>query len=136
MKANHQILSNWLKRATSILRKSGRPELRVPSTSLVLLGQKDVDARHKAGHDAGESFVNLGFVGLGAMGQLIVPRLMAAGHKVTGWNRSRDKAATLLRAGMLWAEDPRTVAEQSEIVFSIVTDAKAVKAVALGKDGI
>ena len=35
----------------------------------------------------------MGFVGLGAMGQLIVPRLMAAGHKVTGWNRSRDKAA-------------------------------------------
>jgi 3-hydroxyisobutyrate dehydrogenase-like beta-hydroxyacid dehydrogenase len=80
--------------------------------------------------------VNLGFVGLGAMGQLIVPRLMAAGHKVTGWNRSKDKAVTLLEAGMLWAEHPRAVAEQSEIVFSIVTDAKAVKAVALGKDGI
>jgi 3-hydroxyisobutyrate dehydrogenase-like beta-hydroxyacid dehydrogenase len=80
--------------------------------------------------------VNLGFVGLGAMGQLIVPRLMTAGHKVTGWNRSKDKAVTLLEAGMLWAEHPRAVAEQSEIVFSIVTDAKAVKAVALGKDGI
>ena len=36
--------------------------------------------------------MKLGFVGLGAMGQLIVPRLMAAGHAVTGWNRSRDKA--------------------------------------------
>jgi 3-hydroxyisobutyrate dehydrogenase-like beta-hydroxyacid dehydrogenase len=80
--------------------------------------------------------VNLGFVGLGAMGQLIVPRLMAAGHSVTGWNRSRDKAAPLLEAGMAWADTPRTVAEQSEIVFSIVTDSKAVKAVALGKDGV
>jgi len=70
------------------------------------------------------------------MGQLIVPRLMAAGHKVTGWNRSRAKAVALLEAGMLWAETPRQVAEQSEIVFSIVTDAKAVKAVALGADGI
>jgi len=70
------------------------------------------------------------------MGQLIVPRLMAAGHKVTGWNRSRDKAATLLEAGMLWANTPREVAEQSEIVFSIVTDSVAVKSVALGKDGI
>jgi 3-hydroxyisobutyrate dehydrogenase-like beta-hydroxyacid dehydrogenase len=70
------------------------------------------------------------------MGQLIVPRLMNAGHKVTGWNRSRDKAAMLLEGGMLWAEHPRAVAEQSDIVFSIVTDAKAVKAVALGADGI
>jgi 3-hydroxyisobutyrate dehydrogenase-like beta-hydroxyacid dehydrogenase len=70
------------------------------------------------------------------MGQLIVPRLMAAGHKVTGWNRSKDKAAMLLEAGMLWAEHPRAVAEQSDIVFSIVTDSKAVKAIALGPDGI
>ena len=57
--------------------------------------------------------MNIGFVGLGTMGQLIIPRLMAAGHKVTGWNRSRDKAATLLEAGMLWANTPREVAEQS-----------------------
>jgi 3-hydroxyisobutyrate dehydrogenase-like beta-hydroxyacid dehydrogenase len=61
---------------------------------------------------------------------------MAAGHQVTGWNRSKDKAATLVEAGMLWAEHPRAVAERSDIVFSIVTDAKAVKAVALGPDGI
>ena len=80
--------------------------------------------------------MRLGFVGLGAMGQLIVPRLMAAGHSVTGWNRSRDKAVTLVEGGMLWADTPREVAEQSELVFSIVTDAKAVKAVALGADGI
>jgi 3-hydroxyisobutyrate dehydrogenase-like beta-hydroxyacid dehydrogenase len=80
--------------------------------------------------------VKLGFVGLGAMGQLIVPRLMAAGHDVTGWNRSRDKAEALIKAGMGWANTPREVAAQSEIVFSIVTDAKAVKACALGPDGI
>ncbi len=53
--------------------------------------------------------MDLGFVGLGAMGQLIVPRLMAAGHIVTGWNRSRDKADPLLKAGMRWAESPRAV---------------------------
>jgi 3-hydroxyisobutyrate dehydrogenase-like beta-hydroxyacid dehydrogenase len=80
--------------------------------------------------------VELGFVGLGAMGQLIVPRLMAAGHSVTGWNRSPDKAAPLITGGMRWADTPRAVAEKSEIVFSIVTDSAAVKAVALGKDGI
>jgi 3-hydroxyisobutyrate dehydrogenase-like beta-hydroxyacid dehydrogenase len=80
--------------------------------------------------------MKLGFVGLGAMGQLIVPRLMAAGHTVTGWNRSKDKAEELIAAGMHWAATPRAVAEASEIVFSIVTDSKAVRAVALGTDGI
>ena len=80
--------------------------------------------------------MDLGFVGLGAMGQLIVPRLMNAGHKVSGWNRSRDKAAPLIKAGMAFADSPRAVAEKSEIVFSIVTDSAAVKAIALGKDGI
>ena len=80
--------------------------------------------------------MDLGFVGLGAMGQVIVPRLIAGGHTVTGWNRSRDKAQPLLDAGLRWADSPRAVAERSEIVFSIVTDAKAVAAVALGEDGI
>src|SRR6185503_20055051 len=70
------------------------------------------------------------------MGQLIVPRLLDAGHKVTGWNRSRDKAAPLIAAGMTEADTPRAVAQNSEIVFSIVTDAKAVRAVALCADGI
>jgi 3-hydroxyisobutyrate dehydrogenase-like beta-hydroxyacid dehydrogenase len=80
--------------------------------------------------------VNLGFVGLGAMGELIVPRLMAAGHKVTGWNRTRAKAELLIAQGMAFAATPREVALASEIVFSIVTDSPAVKAVALGPDGI
>ena len=80
--------------------------------------------------------MNIGFVGLGAMGSLIVPRLLAAGHTVIGWNRSRSKAQPLIEAGMKLAEAPRVVAEQSEIVFSIVTDAAAVRDVALGPDGI
>jgi 3-hydroxyisobutyrate dehydrogenase-like beta-hydroxyacid dehydrogenase len=80
--------------------------------------------------------VNVGFIGLGAMGELIVPRLMADGHTVTGWNRSREKAAALISAGMRYAETPRAVAEKSEMVFSIVTDATAVRAVALGDQGV
>jgi 3-hydroxyisobutyrate dehydrogenase-like beta-hydroxyacid dehydrogenase len=80
--------------------------------------------------------MDLGFVGLGAMGQLIVPRLMNAGHAVTGWNRSRDKATQLIAGGMRWADTPRAVAEKSEVVFTIVTDAAAVESVALGPDGI
>jgi 3-hydroxyisobutyrate dehydrogenase-like beta-hydroxyacid dehydrogenase len=80
--------------------------------------------------------VDVGFIGLGAMGALIVPRLMAAGHAVTGWNRSREKAAALIQSGMRWADTPRAVAERSEIVFSMVTDGAAVRAVALGDDGV
>jgi 3-hydroxyisobutyrate dehydrogenase-like beta-hydroxyacid dehydrogenase len=80
--------------------------------------------------------VDLGFVGLGAMGQLIVRRLIDAGHRVTGWNRSRDKADELIAAGMRWGTCPRAVAQSAEIVFSIVTDAAAVRAVALGPDGV
>jgi 3-hydroxyisobutyrate dehydrogenase-like beta-hydroxyacid dehydrogenase len=80
--------------------------------------------------------VNVGFVGLGAMGSLIVPRLMQAGYTVIGWNRSREKAKPLIEAGMKFAETPRAVAAQSEIVLSIVTDAAAVRAVALGPDGV
>ncbi|HET7090621.1 MAG TPA: NAD(P)-dependent oxidoreductase [Anaerolineae bacterium] len=80
--------------------------------------------------------MNIGFVGLGAMGAGIVARLLAAGYTVTGWNRTREKAETLVRAGMRWADSPREVASRSEIVFSIVTDAVAVRAVALGPDGI
>ncbi len=75
--------------------------------------------------------MNLGFVGLGDMGSLIVPRLLAAGHQVTGWNRTKAKAAELIAGGMAWADSPREVARVSEVVFSCLTDGTAVKACAL-----
>jgi 3-hydroxyisobutyrate dehydrogenase-like beta-hydroxyacid dehydrogenase len=55
---------------------------------------------------------------------------------VTGWNRSKHKAEPLIAAGMRWAESPRAAAEHADVVFSIVTDAEAVRAVALGDEGI
>ncbi len=80
--------------------------------------------------------MKIGFVGLGAMGMGIVPRLLAAGHTVTGWNRTKTKAEPLFKLGMRWADSPREVATESEVVFSIVTDAAAVRSVALGDNGI
>jgi 3-hydroxyisobutyrate dehydrogenase-like beta-hydroxyacid dehydrogenase len=80
--------------------------------------------------------LKIGFVGLGDMGQAIVPRLIAAGHTVTGWNRTKEKAAPMFKLGMLWADSPREVARQSEIVFSIVMDSAAVQSIALGENGI
>src|SRR5260370_9689628 len=70
------------------------------------------------------------------MGSAIGARLMTGGHVVTGWNRSKAKTEPLVASGMRVALTPRAVAAASDIVFSIVTDAPAVKAVALGSDGI
>ena len=80
--------------------------------------------------------MKVGFIGFGDMGQAIVPRLLAAGHQVTGWNRSKDKGEPLFKLGMLWANSPRELAAGSEIVISIVTDSDAVKNIALGENGI
>ena len=80
--------------------------------------------------------MKIGFIGLGDMGLGIVPRLLAGGHSVTGWNRTKSKAEPLLKLGMGWADSPREAAARSEIVFSIVTDAAAVQSVALGDGGV
>lgn len=80
--------------------------------------------------------MRVGFIGLGDMGQGIVPRLLDAGHPVTGWNRTPEKASPLLDLGMEWAENPREVALASEVILSIVTDARAVESVALGEHGV
>jgi 3-hydroxyisobutyrate dehydrogenase-like beta-hydroxyacid dehydrogenase len=78
----------------------------------------------------------LGYVGLGVMGGGVAKRLLDAGHSVTGWNRTKDKAGWLLDAGMGWAESPRGVAERSDVVFTMVTNTHAVQAVTQGPDGI
>ncbi len=78
----------------------------------------------------------LGYVGLGVMGGGVAKRLLDAGHNVTGWNRTRDKAQWLVDAGMHWADSPRGVAERSDIVFTMVTNTAAVQAVTDGPDGI
>jgi 3-hydroxyisobutyrate dehydrogenase-like beta-hydroxyacid dehydrogenase len=78
----------------------------------------------------------LGYVGLGVMGGGIARRLLDAGHDVTGWNRTAEKAEPLIEAGMRWAESPREVAERSEVVFTMVTNTAAVKAVTDGPDGV
>jgi 3-hydroxyisobutyrate dehydrogenase-like beta-hydroxyacid dehydrogenase len=78
----------------------------------------------------------LGFIGLGEMGSRIAARLLAAGHTVTGYNRTKSKALALIDAGMLWGETPADVARDSDVVFSMVTDVKALKAVTDGPNGI
>jgi 3-hydroxyisobutyrate dehydrogenase-like beta-hydroxyacid dehydrogenase len=80
--------------------------------------------------------VNVGWLGLGSMGRLVVERLLEAGREVTGWNRTAAKGEPLVAKGMRWADSPRQVAEGSDVVFSMVTDAAAVQAVADGPEGL
>ena len=79
---------------------------------------------------------NLGFVGLGAMGSRMVRRLLDAGHCVTGYNRTKSKAQWLLDLGMKWADTPRAAAQAGDLVFSMVTDSEALRAITGGPDGI
>jgi 3-hydroxyisobutyrate dehydrogenase-like beta-hydroxyacid dehydrogenase len=78
----------------------------------------------------------LGFVGLGVMGGGIARRLLAAGHAVSGYNRTREKARPLVELGLELKDTPRAVAESSDVVFSMVTNVAALEAVANGDDGI
>ncbi len=80
--------------------------------------------------------MDIGWIGLGDMGQVIVPRLLEAGHRVRGWNRTIAKAEPLVALGMEVAESAADAARGADFVFSVVTDSKAVRAVALGEDGI
>ena len=79
---------------------------------------------------------NLGFVGLGVMGSEMVSRLLNKGHSVTGYNRTRAKAERLIKKGMKWADTPRAVCAAADVTFSMVTNEKALGAVAESPDGI
>jgi 3-hydroxyisobutyrate dehydrogenase-like beta-hydroxyacid dehydrogenase len=70
------------------------------------------------------------------MGAAIVRRLLDAGFEVTGWNRSEAKAAPLRAAGMRWAASPQELAAGSDVMISILTDAKALEQVVTGRAGV
>ena len=61
--------------------------------------------------------------------------LMAAGYSATVYSRTRQKAESLLARGAQWAATPRAVAEQSDVVFSIVGFPTDVREVLLGDSG-
>jgi 3-hydroxyisobutyrate dehydrogenase len=78
----------------------------------------------------------LGFVGLGTMGGRMAKRLLDAGRRVVGYNRTAAKAQALVAAGLTLEKSPRAVAEASDAVFSMVTDSAALRAIALGPEGV
>jgi 3-hydroxyisobutyrate dehydrogenase-like beta-hydroxyacid dehydrogenase len=78
----------------------------------------------------------LAFCGTGQMGVPMATRLIAAGHDLTVWNRSPDKAKPLIDLGAKPAESPAAAARDAEAAVTMLADPDAVKEVVLGPGGI
>ncbi len=77
---------------------------------------------------------NIGWIGTGVMGASMCGHLIDAGFAVTVSTRTRAKADGLLARGAKWADTPRQVAEQSDVVFAIVGFPKDVRHVFLSPE--
>lgn len=77
--------------------------------------------------------MRIGIAGLGKMGAAIATRLRGMGEDVIVWNRSRSKAIAI---GLPVANTPRDLANAADVVISILFDARAVRDVYLGADGL
>ncbi len=77
----------------------------------------------------------IGWIGTGVMGRSMCAHLLDQGFTATVYSRTREKAATLLEKGAAWADSPHAVAEQSDVVFTIVGFPHDVRQVILGQQG-
>jgi 3-hydroxyisobutyrate dehydrogenase/2-hydroxy-3-oxopropionate reductase len=73
------------------------------------------------------------WIGLGAMGSRMAARLRDAGHDLVVWNRTPAKAEEL---GVPVAGSPREAAQQADVVFTMVADPEALRAVSEGDEGV
>lgn len=78
----------------------------------------------------------IGWIGTGVMGASMCGHLMRAGFAATVFNRTKAKAEPLLASGAAWAENPRAVAEASDVIFTIVGYPNDVRTVILGENGV
>ncbi len=78
----------------------------------------------------------LGFVGLGRMGVVMAPRLLAADRPLVVWNRNKDRAAPLIAAGARLATTPAALTREADIVFVMLHDDIAADAVYGGAEGL
>ena len=85
---------------------------------------------------AGEDDLDVGFIGLGAMGRHMTRHLQAAGHTMTVHDLRREAATPFLEAGASWGDTPQQVAQASEVVFTSLPGPVEVEAVTLGPEGI
>ncbi|OQY17056.1 MAG: oxidoreductase [Desulfobacterium sp. 4572_20] len=80
--------------------------------------------------------MKIGWIGTGIMGGPMAGHLQAAGHELYIFTRTRDKAELLLKNGAHWCKSPAEVADNSEIVFTMVAFPADVEEVYLGENGI
>src|SRR6266576_1228029 len=80
--------------------------------------------------------MQIGIAGLGRMGAAIAGRLIEAGHTLSVWNRSTEKARPLEAAGAALARSPEELAAKVGTVITILTDAAAIQAVYDGPSGL
>ena len=78
----------------------------------------------------------IGFVGLGVMGAPMARRLLERGHALIVHDRDPNAIRRLTRRGAVAARSPREVADAARVVFASLPTPDAVRAVALGDDGI
>src|SRR5436190_1646626 len=78
----------------------------------------------------------VGFIGLGIMGGAMSHHLQKAGYRLVVHDARREAAARHIEAGALWADTPRALAEQCEVMFSCLPGLPEIEAVALGSDGV
>jgi len=82
------------------------------------------------------SIENIGFIGTGIMGAAMAGHLLAAGFKVSVYNRTKSKAEGLIAQGAKWCESPGACARGQDVVITIVGYPKDVEEVYLGADGV
>ena len=78
----------------------------------------------------------VGWIGTGVMGASMCGHLLAKGHPIVVTTRTRAKADDLIAKGAAWASTPKSVAEQSDIVFTIVGFPSDVREVYFGPAGL
>lgn len=78
----------------------------------------------------------VGFIGLGIMGKPMARNLLKAGFPLVVFSRSKGPIEELVKEGAVSGDSPREVAEQSEVLITMLPDSPEVKEVILGKDGI
>lgn len=82
------------------------------------------------------SLAHVGVIGTGVMGEPMARNLLAAGHPVSVFTRTRSKASRLLDEGAKWQGSPMAIARNVDVVISIVSDSPDVREVYLGPKGV
>jgi len=81
--------------------------------------------------------MRVGFVGLGIMGWPMAENLVQAGYDLTVHNRTKKKAEEFAKnTGAQLAESPREVANNSDVVITMLPGPPEVEEVFLGEDGL